>query len=297
MVIIEASGISLPAELEREIFEIAASANPSCVVELVRVARRVQEWVGPELYRVLRCGQKRVVPPIYSSVSDSGSPRLLDIPYLKSFGHHVQHILLQQCLASDVQEILKYCPNVHNLVLWGVHDSCLPLLPVLDALSIRRLSFDTQLFFPSYYDPIPFVRPLFTNVTHLEMINAPFAWERWHNLALMPRLSHLALSADLSDELLKIILEDCKMLELLIVFFGHPTFLDEAMATMPEDHRIVMVSSVRNRLDHWELGARGGDDFWIIAAKLAAKAIRRTVWREFISTPAYPCTQSRCFSA
>ncbi|KAF8149386.1 hypothetical protein B0H34DRAFT_802388 [Crassisporium funariophilum] len=63
----------LPVELEREIFEIAASAYPSCTAQLVRVAKRVQVWLTPELHRVLRSNEGRVVPPIYSSGSDNDS--------------------------------------------------------------------------------------------------------------------------------------------------------------------------------------------------------------------------------
>jgi hypothetical protein len=34
----------LPIELEREIFEIAASSYPKCIPRLVLVARRVHSW-------------------------------------------------------------------------------------------------------------------------------------------------------------------------------------------------------------------------------------------------------------
>ncbi|KAF8149392.1 hypothetical protein B0H34DRAFT_733582 [Crassisporium funariophilum] len=261
--------IYLPAELEREIFEIAASAYPSCVVELVRVARRVQEWVSPELYRVLRAGEGRVVPPIYCSESDVGSPRTLDIPRLKNIGPHVQHILLQKWHVSEIQEILKYCPNVRNLALWIVRGSCLPLLPVLSTLSIRRLSFDPLLFFPSHHEyHIPFDQPLFWNITHLEIINAPSEWKSWHKIALMPKLSHLALSGELNQALLDDILENCTLMELLIVI----SETEEGMTNEQHDRRVVVLEPSWDYLDHWELGARGGDDFWIIAAKRAAES-------------------------
>ena len=34
----------LPIELERDIFEIAASSYPKCTPKLILVARRVREW-------------------------------------------------------------------------------------------------------------------------------------------------------------------------------------------------------------------------------------------------------------
>ncbi|KAJ7224649.1 hypothetical protein GGX14DRAFT_557508 [Mycena pura] len=56
---------TLPAELERQVFELTALSRPVCIPRLMRVALRVKQWVEPLLYRTL----------IFNKVLIDGFPR------------------------------------------------------------------------------------------------------------------------------------------------------------------------------------------------------------------------------
>ncbi|KAF8907949.1 hypothetical protein CPB84DRAFT_1768239, partial [Gymnopilus junonius] len=260
----------LPAELELSIGEVAAVRYPECIPRLL--------LVEPELYRVIRSGEGRVIPPLYTSESPTAS---LDIPRLKRFGPHVRNILLQKRTSQEIESVLLHTPNVSNLAMWIISGTCAGLVPILESLPLRKLSFDPSYFFENYASDmsIPFDQPLFRNLTHLEIINASSSWSKWKQLATLPRLTHLALAGMVNQQLIDQILKSCLSLELVIMFYMNIG-----------DVRVVLLKSVSDHLDHWEKGARGDEDFWVTAQKRkqeaieqAAKAARMPVSEQGIS--------------
>ncbi|KAF9526879.1 hypothetical protein CPB83DRAFT_837032 [Crepidotus variabilis] len=334
----------LPFELEREIFEIAASAYPKCVPIIIRLARRFQKWFEPELYRILRTGEDNVIRPpfLYHNRDPKGvslqrplQPPVhtlmnthnlgLNTDRLTTYGPWVRNILIQNRPSLEIKSILEHCPNVTNLAIWIIHGNCDILLPILTKLAdggngkLRKLSFDPSYFFHDYRSemPIPFSLPSFASLTHLEIINATPSWMKWSELAKMPKLTHLGLTGVVHAPLIKGVLKECLKLEVFVIFDldvrfvvgqdpgaqnaavpttvgndntnsgnqitvvsgaaapatpGTPSGGNEGAQNDEEDWRtdcrVVMLKSVKDHLDHWEMGAKGGSDFWVIAEKM-----------------------------
>ncbi|KIM45596.1 hypothetical protein M413DRAFT_24768 [Hebeloma cylindrosporum] len=266
----------LPSELEREIFEIAASSHPKWIPKLVLVARRVRIWLEPELYRIMRSGKGRVIPPLYTGEKE-GDNDVLDLNRLQQYGRHVKHILLQKRPSQEIGHILNCCPNVHNLALWMIRGSCTHLIPILEGLPLRRLSFDPSYFFQNYAkdSSVPFDQALFHNITHLEVLNATVAWSKWKQLAHLPRLTHLALVGVVNQALIDCVLAECRNLELFVTFFMYTDHPGGDILVPQKDPRVVFLKKIIGHLDHWEVGARGEEDFWIKGERCKKKAMRK----------------------
>ncbi len=230
----------------------------------------------PELYRVIRSGDSRVVPPLYADKQRT----LLDIERLRYFGPWVHHILLQCRPDNEIAQILTACPNVYDLALWIVYGDGAPLVPILARLPLRRLSLDPMSLF--YYssagapdDIVPLAQAPFDALTHLEILNISGSWNLWRELALLPRLTHLAFGCGrLKDALVERALAECAALEVLVL----PHTDSQAneylkIAETQKDPRIVgVIYSANGCLDEWEVGARGGGDIWITAEERVRNA-------------------------
>jgi len=239
----------------------------------------------------MRSGEGRVIPPLYTGERE-GDCDVLDFGTLRQYGRHVRHILLQNRSSQEIGDILKCCPNAHNLALWIIHGPCAHLIPILEGLPLRRFSFDPSYFFENYAHDfsVPFDKPLFHNLTHLEIINATSAWSKWKQLARLPRLTHLALAGVVNQELINHVLAECRTLELIIVFYLSTFCLDGEIVFPQKDPRIVFLKSVTDHLNHWEAGARGEEDFWITGEKYKEKATGRfttvaNLWPSLASEP------------
>ncbi|KJA15483.1 hypothetical protein HYPSUDRAFT_365767 [Hypholoma sublateritium FD-334 SS-4] len=238
----------------------------------------------PELYRVVRSGKGRVVPPLYidslprEDVSEKA--RQLNLERLQRFGPWVHHILLQCRPVHEVAQVLTACPNVHNLALWIIQGAGAPLVPLLARLPLRRLSFDPRSFFAldarAPDGSVPLGQAPFDALTHLEVINVTAAWDQWRQLALLPRLTHLVLGCGMpSDAPVERVLEECAALEVLVlpytdvddILLDNPT-----LAEVQKDPRVVLLNLTWDPLDEWEVGARGGEDLWVTAEKRVKKA-------------------------
>ena len=208
---------------------------------------------------------------------------------LAAFGPHVRHILLQNRTSGEIRSVLDYCPNVQSLSLWIIqHGQCQEtLLPALEDFARRRvlksLSFDPSQFFQMFDDvvPIPFAQLAFSSLTHLEIINATSSWEKWAQIADLPHLTHLAMSAWRNwTGFILMVLKECKFLQLFILFetdgfYNNDTMTHDVAAGLEswrEDQRVVILPPVMDHFNDWEIGARGGRDFWDTAE--LAKTVR-----------------------
>jgi len=201
---------------------------------------------------------------------------VLDFGRLRQYGRHVRHVLLQHRQSQEIGDVLKHCPKVHNLALWIINGPCEHLIPIIEGLSLRILSFDPSYFFGGYdWDAIiPFDQPLFHNLTHLEIINVTSIWSKWEQLASLSKLTHLALAGIANQEFIDRVLVECKALKFFVMFYSDIDNLIGEVDFPQRDHRVVFLQTVADHLEHWERGARGEEDFWITAERCKQEAMK-----------------------
>jgi hypothetical protein len=178
----------------------------------------------PFLYSILmmtgESSPARQYPPLdrFSGMV-SGKKTFLKLEHV---GPYVRQVLLHRLTVDEIMDVLKACPNVHHLALWLDHiyeiQKC--LIPVLQDLPIRSLSigwfFDLEAIFSFVFDHKPF-----QHLTHLRIISfSEDQWAQWKGLALLPKLTHLALTGPTAATLILKIFEECKALKLLVLFVG-----------------------------------------------------------------------------
>ncbi|KAJ6556313.1 hypothetical protein B0H19DRAFT_1262391 [Mycena capillaripes] len=282
----------LPQELERIIFELAALSHPNGIPTLLRTAWRVKEWVEPLLYRV-----------VFSSSCIADSIRRMDafavVPVTvllnkirnssPSFTNSaVRCIFLDGASLLDpstFNTIIGACPRVWNLFLYAVaipeHAAALDTLQCL-----HRLTVDLEQLCRT--GAIQFTRPLFHNLTHLEILDCSsprLSFDLCTGLAFMPHLTHIAFNStyrwrnpDMSFiHAWHQIVQPNTRLQFLVFLMPSlaPLNLVDMAQPNPEDIRVVCITQTDFRLD-WLRSAAGGDDYWTLAeAFVAAKRAGR----------------------
>ncbi|KAF8969000.1 hypothetical protein BDZ97DRAFT_301773 [Flammula alnicola] len=266
----------LPGELEREIFVIAALSFPQCILALLLVARRVHIWVEPELYRIVS-DREKVIPPLYSVGDRTG---LLDLDRLRKFGPWVKHVLLEYRPIREVIQVLECCPNVHDLSLRELQGPCIRLIPILEKLPLRWMSFDPMYFFQckSPDVSIPFDQPTFHNLTHL-VVNTTSSWTNWQQLARLPKLTHIAMmhNHSVNQQLIDHITDECASLELFVLFYWYNRLYVDGVTWNQKDPRVVIMRAVQYNVFtvRWGKGSLGEEDFWITAEKRKQRGSRQ----------------------
>ncbi|KAJ7873186.1 hypothetical protein B0H13DRAFT_2058825 [Mycena leptocephala] len=271
---------TLPTELEREIFEIAAFFSPDSMPVLLLVARRVKIWIEPLLYRILTIyDPSLVIPSVLTPnrvfrYSIAGFHRLMDRKPTSFFHDYVRHIQLFILDAEEVTKILSVCDATINLALYELP----ALLPPLSSLPLQRLSIWAEKLFlgTTVRD---FSHPLFSQITHLFLLDSDRGgdWGTWSTLAQIPRLTHLSFySSRMANSVCRGALEHCKALEVLAIWCANQTKLETNIprrAELAYDVRFVMVvvEGVEEFLADWESGAQGGEDYWVRAEALVQK--------------------------
>ncbi|KAF8149507.1 hypothetical protein B0H34DRAFT_189754 [Crassisporium funariophilum] len=263
--------VVLPFELERKIFEVAVLLHPECALQLVLVAHYIREWVEPEIYRVLRTGGGRVIPPIYQGDYKDENyphrPKELDVPRLQRFGPHVRHAMLQDCSLREIIVVLQHCTNLKNVAIWGSYDRSEALaqsvIASLEALPyLRKLSIQPQDFFPDDDLPFPFDIPMFRNITHLDIITFTNLSQWWSKISSLRKLSHLSMTPNFATGFVDAILSACPSLQKLM-FMGGSHY---AKVLPHSDKRLIYVDFLSD-LGLWEESVRNGEDYWITAEK------------------------------
>ncbi|TFK69489.1 hypothetical protein BDN72DRAFT_840344 [Pluteus cervinus] len=152
----------LPLEIEYEIFVLAFYNDTKRQTTLLRVAKRVSEWLIPLLYNVItvypRSPEYRHPPPTA----------------LRRYGHHTHHICFR---ASDSSSFLPLCPNAYNVAFW-FHSTP---SPGVFNLPVTRLTFDDFGFLMDELDSDPENTQLTkwcSNITHLTVAEAFTKTER-----------------------------------------------------------------------------------------------------------------------
>ncbi|KAF7346764.1 hypothetical protein MSAN_01814900 [Mycena sanguinolenta] len=174
---------------------------------------------------------------------------------------------------NEYRNLLATCAGSINISIGGEID--LDFLRALYEMRPRRLAFVVpRMFFTC--DLGGFTHPLFESVTHLDLYHESglqeddidLNWETWSELASIPVLTHLALSHSIACSILSQVVSQCRRLAVTIVA-AYPWEREVSVRYSQNlgsaDARVVVMVLSADYNGDWELGARGGEDFWIRA--------------------------------
>ncbi|KAJ7091059.1 hypothetical protein C8R44DRAFT_891749 [Mycena epipterygia] len=259
---------------------------------LLIVAQRVKIWIEPLLYAVLYVGAKSQRGQLWIPLKTIR--HLLESRPPPQVFRHVRHLCfvnsdatehhqrdgIQRKVRNDLQRLLTACDATIDLHL--VNLSFTPALPsvllLLEKLSLHRLSVDpTVLFHNGFQD---YSLPLFSKITHLNLHNAAC----FRNAADCPDLSQMPCLTHLSFVVRSTLpyawfdaLQRCKSLKVLALLWSDRQFGPMFPSTLTfffsehiNDPRVVMFQPT-NPHEDWEIGARGGEDFWARADEVVRK--------------------------
>ncbi|KAF7346778.1 hypothetical protein MSAN_01816300 [Mycena sanguinolenta] len=264
------SGFSFPHDLEREIFEMTSLLYPGFIPTLLRVCHRVRVWLEPLLYRVLVLSDSRRDPEHGLRIVASKPTAFLQ--------KTVRHVLLKVRQAPEQRKLyaslLAKCSGTISLSIDGEVDR--GFLRLLGKMRLQRLGFTVPPFFMKW-NRAGFAHPLFVSVTHLDLYSLGHSddhdIQKWHGITTLPVLSHLALSPSIATYILPSIVTQCPRLRAIVVTTHRSRSADLAFANSLAlaDERIVVMAIRMGYDDDWELGVRGGDDFWARAEAFLAR--------------------------
>lgn len=261
-----------PPELEREIFEHAATLYPNVILNLLVVAR-----VRPMLYRTIMV--KPGAPPLAAFM------RIIDaMPASSSFFRDsVHNLFVHQTpwLAAELQTILATCPGITNLAMMSTTPAVLPLLA---SKRLTRLALSlAQLFGSGPGGLLPHLaHPIFAHTTHLGLFDYVQNEAAWGAFARLPALTHLCLHSFVHRAQLRSVLTKCPRLQVLVNMHTN-TEPEWGLADicgrlkLGDDPRFVLIAldqSVNAYARDWETGRRGEKDFWFLADAFVEKKRR-----------------------
>ncbi|KAF7377552.1 hypothetical protein MSAN_00177500 [Mycena sanguinolenta] len=272
-----ASDPVFPAELEREIFETTASLYPATIPSLLRVSRRVCVWIEPLLYRVIGTDPG----PSDSTIVQATRTKSADF-----FRYSVKHVYLgaAESYTEAILPVLRLCSEIHSVAYVDVHAEPKLLELIKEFREIRRWSGFLEGLF---VDPsaIDLSLAVFRSVTHMDMfddvfMNSPSTARLCAGLAALPALTHLCLNRRVDGEILRNLLQGCSYLQLLVNMWADRMNAMDMVAA----HRKAGIDDIRyvvvvcdDYWSDWDVGARGGKDFWAAAEDFVMRKRRREI--------------------
>ncbi|KAJ7697640.1 hypothetical protein B0H17DRAFT_1051679 [Mycena rosella] len=174
--------LDLPVELEREIFEIAATTDTGTALRLALVARRVQAWVEPIIYsrvvvaHVPEVGGGQYARAILAPRWHARGQKIARAPQIRVhrfirtipfrpasfFARYVKRLHVGNLSEPELVTVLTTCAGISELG-WSSSTVTAPVAAALPALTLRRLSVDHSFDFQ-----FPGVPP-FAALTHLDL--------------------------------------------------------------------------------------------------------------------------------
>ncbi|KAJ7174144.1 hypothetical protein C8R43DRAFT_636449 [Mycena crocata] len=263
----------LPMDLEREIFEFAAFSHPQGIPRLALVAWRVKAWVEPILYKSL-CVTGATVSSVNSTHRRITLDAFNEAIQLKppSFFHDYVHHLCIALHEAHPRAVLATCDGVVDLALF--HSSAESwLLPFLAKMPLARLSTSLDGLFTGSVD---FGHPIFSRLTHLDVHDSMGSNDRedWAiGIPQIPHLTHLSFLDTHRPPFIQTVLAGCRLLKALILVYSDiPAYgmEEEGLEYFANDTRSVVVV-VQKYLEDWEVGADGGEDYWVKADEFIRK--------------------------
>ncbi|TFK61067.1 hypothetical protein BDN72DRAFT_965377 [Pluteus cervinus] len=277
----------LPPELEEMIFSLCFQNDWKTCTTLTLVAKRVYQWLIPQIYRVaiFHSGERCSNPPTPGSRFPSQN--------LEHHGEYVRHIMFHNSAGNDLTGLynlpgtcLSWCPNVVNVALWTTNDQYDgTLIHQLLRLHITHLSLDIGTLLSHIGTTIGGASVSFTWVTHLEIISKPLTTQPEEIENLFPALTHLALNGSGRNKI-EIVRDflDCweDKLEVLVWYRGVssapvPEVIPTAKYLSLDDPRVVVLWYGQLYLETWTAGVEGGLGIWRTADETVKKRRRGLV--------------------
>ncbi|TFK64399.1 hypothetical protein BDN72DRAFT_846641, partial [Pluteus cervinus] len=274
----------LPREIELEVFVLAFRycEDPKSQAPLLRIAKRVSEWLLPLFYRVAiihHDGINTRYPPLAS---------------LEKYGHHTRHLFIlnnsRKGPPMSTSALLSSCPNMTNIAFWYRT----PLIPGILDLPIKRLALNG--FYLKSFEGGHGSNPKDTrlvqwcsNITHLSLgAGELYSETDIRYLTLFPALKYLILLDHSHLDRVDVILRHCPSLRVVIglgmVGFVRDYTTAQVCRDLDEDDgrdiRVVKMDGLF--MTDWIRGARGSDleDIWKLAEREVEDEGRRNVFAD-----------------
>ncbi|KAJ7489066.1 hypothetical protein FB451DRAFT_1552968 [Mycena latifolia] len=262
---------AFPVELEREIFETAATLHPETIPALLRVAHRVLVWIEPLLYRTLAITHRRQLEAVLQKPPS----------FLRENVRNLMFWMDER--DEDMSTLLSICAGIQALALF---DPPPQLFGFLGPLHLRRLAIPIVALF-SARAPISPTSAFMADLTHLRIHSQRnMAFPSYFSVGALPSLTHLCFECPGAYcTLIQVhkILETCQKLQALVCMFNSHEELEQS-EVVPErpwidDPRVVIMVLTRSAfVPDWRLGVAGGRDFWARADEfLATKRSDKTI--------------------
>ncbi|KAK7038317.1 hypothetical protein R3P38DRAFT_2905605 [Favolaschia claudopus] len=270
---------ALPAELEREIFEISALSSPKYIPNLLLVAHHVKVWTEPFLFRSLSIVSNNNYLGAASEdairIASQKFVKLLDQKPACFFQDRVRSLVLSGLEDGIVARILSLCTRVSHLALFGI--STEPAwLSMIAEMPLLEISSSIDGFFTPL--GVDFHHPLFNTLSHLDLFEAPASAGWVDVLCSLPRLTHLSFNSDTSLENVSFreILAKGTSLQVLVLVVGSIQEIESEDYPFSEyryfaDDCRSVIMLVEDCLRDWEIGAIGGENYWIRAQNFIQK--------------------------
>ncbi|TFK65813.1 hypothetical protein BDN72DRAFT_179025 [Pluteus cervinus] len=270
--------VTIPAEVLRDVIELSAYSSYRQAATLARVCQAFSEWVRPVLFRVFKW---------YSYHNNFPQPSPLDVAWFQANGKYIRHMLWGQDLDLLV-DCLELCPNIVDLAIWVDTDTnnIAPLFPAFSKLRLHRLSIRLPALYPSEEFTVEHAQqPVFSHLTHLDVVHSTAAWNEIAGIAKLPSLTHLALSDRIAINVVETAVKNCKNLQVVVlaslcmsVDAYNEDLTGESTIEAPwnsygfDDPRVVAFEC--EFVGDWELAATGKRDMWAKAEEIVASRTR-----------------------
>ncbi|KAF8643543.1 hypothetical protein AX16_008977 [Volvariella volvacea WC 439] len=291
----------LPQDLERTVFEFAAYSERRSIPLLIQVARRVKAWLEPILYEIAILHGYDVYKG--DAIANFYYNCPLHPPGLQP--HYIKHLLIEYGRRPGDEYILKGCYNVQSLTIWGTEqvtwNHVVELLRsprrTVSPPGLLRLSAAMLKLFPQR--EVDFNHDILQDITHLDVLDASAVWQEGNNYACLKHLRYLSFQ-EISDGILVILrrcLEECKALEVLLLYYSQ-WGVDERVANqLPRVRRVARPNGVVEEIeedrvvilphedifqhnfswiDDWIRGVTGGEDLWLRAERIVKERRQKT---------------------
>ncbi|KAJ7690196.1 hypothetical protein B0H17DRAFT_1201773 [Mycena rosella] len=255
----EPDPLGLPEDLELEIFETLAMAEPFRIPSLLLVAFRVKLWIEPLLYRTI-------------AITADG---------LQRHSHWTPEVLISAIRSKPVSFIQKFV-RIENLNIIGIQKVALHL-QLISILPLRRLAVSLGNLLGD--SPIDFSHPLFSQLTHLEVSDqgGPSGSEDdmdvWAGLSKVPHLAHFGFASTRFLPICAQILRTCRSLRVFLRCGGHSHGLETALRALKWDVRFVSMYQLEYTKD-CQMGAHASEDSWSRCEDFIAKRRSGEIDRE-----------------
>ncbi|KAK6996985.1 hypothetical protein R3P38DRAFT_1950891 [Favolaschia claudopus] len=265
------SAFDLPYELEQEILELSARAHPQYAPQLTLISRYVQTWIEAVIYETVVLGARSTKQDLFWRTFSSRPPEF--------FSKNIRNLHLTSGVLYDrARQLISVCTSLCTLTCWANplssrNDS----QTALQSPFLRRLSIDASILWPPRTSPgsqPDLTYPVFTRLTHLEIVNPPSELD-WAPLlsGLLPCLTHLAFgdlnaahAATIIDFFCDALVSEEPRLQTLIAVSRDEYFLNAVeLSGLSKDPRFVCLPSYHHPLgpaQYWQGVAQKEIGFW-----------------------------------